>query len=1112
YSPAALTSTTYYRQVQSSMGGCGSLNTNVLNISINSNLPVSVSIEVSNNPVCSGTSVIFSATPTGGGTAPMYQWKVNGSSISGATNNTYSFVPINADAITCLLTSNATCATGSPATSNTVAMTVNPNLPVSVSVTPSNNPVCSGTSVAFTATPTNGGPIPLYQWDINGTDILGATCASYTYTSINNDVVTCILTSSATCAIGSPATSNPVSMIVNPNLPVSVLIVPSVNPCCAGTLVTFSAIPVNGGLTPVYQWKVNGTIISGTTNSSYAYVPSNDDAITCLMTSDATCSTGSPATSNTVTMTVNPNQPVSVSISPSNNPVCSGTSVTFTATPTGGGTTPTYQWKVNGTSITGATNSSYTFIPLDMDEINCVLTSSAICAINPASSNTVTMTVNPNQAVSLSISPSGNPVCVGTSVTFSAIATGGGTTPIYQWKVNGSNVPGATNNIYSYVPANMDVITCLLTSNANCATGNPATSNTVTMTVNPNLPVSVSISPSVNPTCSGTSVTFSAIPANGGTNPTYQWKVNGSSITGATNSSCSYVPLNSDAITCLLTSNAICAEGNPASSNTVTMTINPNLPVSVSISPSNNPVCSGASVTFSATPANGGTTPTYQWKVNAANVPGATNSTYDYVPLNADAIHCLLTSNAVCAVGSPATSNTLSMTVSPNLPVSLSISSSANPVCAGTLTTFSATPANGGTTPTYQWKVNGSSISGATNITYSYVPSNTDAITCLFTSNATCATGNPATSNIVTMTVNPNLPVSVSILPSINPVCQGTLVTFTATPANGGINATYQWMVNGSNITGASNSTYSYVPLADDEIICILASNAPCVTGSPAWSNTVTMMVNPNVPVSLSIAASANPVPNGTTVTFTATPTNGGITPLYQWMVNSMNVGSGNVTFSYIPSQGDSIKCRLLSSNLTCVTGNPAISNTVVMTVNGINSTITLSGTLTGTECYNATQTINVAGSGTVFIVQPGGNATMIAGLNIHYFPGTRVESGGYMLGKISPGGPYCGELTPSIATVVTGEDDPALISKKVFFKIYPNPTTGIFTLELNGFDKSQTACIEIYGMRGEKIQRKEISVEQKQKFSLSDEPVGIYFIRVISGNRSETTKIIRNQ
>ena len=96
----------------------------------------------------------------------------------------------------------------------------------------------------------------------------------------------------------------------------------------------------------------------------------------------------------------------------------------------------------------------------------------------------------------------------------------------------------------------------------------------------------------------------------------------------------------------------------------------------------------------------------------------------------------------------------------------------------------------------------------------------------------------------------------------------------------------------------------------------------------PATSST-TVTVNPIVPVSISIAASpASPVYSNTPVTFTATPTNGGTTPAYQWKVKTAagswtNVGTNSPTYMYTPLQGDSVSCTLTSS-LTCVTNNPA--------------------------------------------------------------------------------------------------------------------------------------------------------------------------------------------
>ena len=191
-------------------------------------------------------------------------------------------------------------------------------------------------------------------------------------------------------------------------------------------------------------------------------------------------------------------------------------------------------------------------------------------------------------------------------------------------------------------------------------------------------------------------------------------------------------------------------------------------------------------------------------------------------------------------------SNVVEMTVNNPLPVSVSISASANSVCTGTLVTFTATPTNGGTNPSYQWIVNGIN-SGTDSPTYNYTPLNNDIVTCTLTSNVTCATGNPATSNVITMTVNPILSVNINIASSANPVCSGIAVTYTATPNNAGGSPVYQWKVNGVN-TGTNSTTYTYNPVAGDQVLCTLNSSIACPIGNPATSNTITMNVGP-VPI-----------------------------------------------------------------------------------------------------------------------------------------------------------------------------------------------------------------------------------------------------------------------
>lgn len=99
---------------------------NGTNIQINAALAPSVSIVTDHpDPICSGTSVIFTATPLNGGIAPSYQWKKNGNNV-GTNSNIYTDATlINGDVVNCVLTSNAACISAATAQSNSVSTSVN---------------------------------------------------------------------------------------------------------------------------------------------------------------------------------------------------------------------------------------------------------------------------------------------------------------------------------------------------------------------------------------------------------------------------------------------------------------------------------------------------------------------------------------------------------------------------------------------------------------------------------------------------------------------------------------------------------------------------------------------------------------------------------------------------------------------------------------------------------------------------------------------------------------------------------------------------------------------------------------------------------------------------
>lgn len=187
----------------------------------------------------------------------------------------------------------------------------------------------------------------------------------------------------------------------------------------------------------------------------------------------------------------------------------------------------------------------------------------------------------------------------------------------------------------------------------------------------------------------------------------------------------------------------------------------------------------------------------------------------------------VLTSNANCASTNTATSNKVIITITPTVIPAVSISAGANPICAGSSVTFTASPINGGASPTYQWYKNGVFQSGNTGTYTSSAVANNDSIWSIMTSNAQCPSPATATSNKVYMTVNPIVTPTVSITASKNPLCAGDSVTFTATITNGGANPAYQWKKNNLNV-GSNSAIYGTTTLAsNDSVWCVLTSNAP---------------------------------------------------------------------------------------------------------------------------------------------------------------------------------------------------------------------------------------------------------------------------------------------
>jgi hypothetical protein len=197
------------------------------------------------------------------------------------------------------------------------------------------------------------------------------------------------------------------------------------------------------------------------------------------------------------------------------------------------------------------------------------------------------------------------------------------------------------------------------------------------------------------------------------------------------------------------------------------------------------------------------------------------------------------------------------------------------------------------------------------------------------------------------------------------------------------------------------------------------------------------------------------------------------------------------------------------------VSENFAQGDTAVVSLAGVNVPSTLvipNTTITGgqTPCFNAVQTITVAGNGKVFHVLAGGDATMIAGAKISYLPGVYVAPGGAMHGYISTNGLYCyglPPLAPKGAWADEEQDNPG----SQIFRVFPNPTHGKVTIQSKGCINDKPVSLEIYNMFGGNIMKYNWQTPFNQEVDLTTFPAGIYLFHFVTSTQVVLLKIIKN-
>ncbi len=566
-----------------------------------------------------------------------------------------------------------------------------------------------------------------------------------------------------------------------------------------------------------------------------------------------------------------------------------------------------YQWRLNGNNIQGATANSFN---ATISGVYTVVISDALACT--AESNAIGVQVTPQPIVAISAATS-TTICTGGSVVFSTPTQPGIT---WQWFRNDIAINGATSA--SYTATQTGTYTLVGTSGGFCT----GTSNGIDVNVI-SAPTAVLTAAGNTTICQGSNIILS-VASQAGT--TIQWRRNGNPINGATDNI--FAATEAGAYTAVVSAGANCS----TTSNSITITVVPG--PSASISSGSSPVfCQGGNVVLTALPVTGAT---YQWLNNGVPVNGATTTSYT---ATASGSFNILVTTSACA----ATSNTIDVLVNP-IPTAIATAQGTTTFCEGGSVNLNATPVSGAI---YQWLNGGVQINGANSASYSATTSGTYTVNVI-------SNGCVATSNAISVSVAPP-PVATITANGSTTVCQGSTVTLNA---NAGAGLSYQWLLNGTQLGGATNASLT-ASIAGNYTV-IVSQGGNCSSTSNAAN--VNILALPQI----SVAASGPlAICQGSSVSLTASPSAGNT---FQWQTSGANI-SGATNASYAANGAGSYTVVATSTNGCSATSSPS-----VVTINALPAAaITPNGPTTFCVGGNVLLQAN-SGNGFNYQWQNGGN------------------------------------------------------------------------------------------------------------------------------------------